>query len=336
MRPPLLHTNSSASAHDENTTNTTRATTSTSGRFITPGHTDRVISSTGTTGRRPGGLSRFAGPARRVMAPDPSEGEELLSDLSKGATGMSKRKAYMAILTHPSPDSPMDKASPGSDLSSGIRDSTPVESEPRSYRLSPMSEDPAEESRPSPVVRSLHSHSSVHSLQGHRNSPDPNDKPFRPFHSAIGDLENQPPSFMLSTPRKRSDELVGETKSPRVVSSRSNHARSPLQPARLLPAALPPSSPKHELKPSRPAPIFENENRQSQLLQPQPQAQFQPVQAAATASIQAPAAANPQQAQWTGNTQTLVNPVAVQSTKRSYVVGSDYGQCPRIQANDSV
>ena len=199
-----------------------------------------------------------------------------------------------------------------------VQSTPPVENDGRSYHLSPMSEDPAEESRPSPTPQAIASHSSVHALQGRRNSPDPNEKPFRPFQSAV-EMESGSLSYRHSTPHKVEPRSAYSAKSPRMESQpRLEGTRSPLAPARSLPTALPrPPSPKHELKASRPAPILEQENKQY--------LPVQPIDVVAR-TVPAPPIQSESQAQvqWTGNTQTLVNPApVVQSNKRSYVVNSN-------------
>ncbi|ORX39001.1 kinase-like domain-containing protein [Kockovaella imperatae] len=257
-RPALVSTGSSSSVNDHtDTTKTIKAlggdAQTTRSRFVTPGHTDRTIGALSTTGRRVHGLSRFGGPARRVVAPE--TGEEVLAD--------------------PMSDSP-NTASPANS-------STTPQEEPRSFRLSPMSEDP-EESRPLPA------NSSVHSLQGRRNSPDPDDKPFRPFQTLGGESGS---SYRHSTPHKEIS--VQPARSPRA------QARSPLAPARTIPAALPPSP--QPIKASRPAPPID----------------FKPIHHPVQATVQPSAPAEP--TQW-NNTQTLVNPVPAPA-KRSFIVNNN-------------
>nr|XP_019047916.1 TTK protein kinase [Kwoniella bestiolae CBS 10118]OCF26846.1 TTK protein kinase [Kwoniella bestiolae CBS 10118] len=74
MRPLLTHTSSTSSIPQEPTSSTVLPTSN----YMTPGVTERTLTSTArSTGRRLGGLSKFGGPARRVIpALEPEDVQE--------------------------------------------------------------------------------------------------------------------------------------------------------------------------------------------------------------------------------------------------------------------
>ncbi|WRT68921.1 uncharacterized protein IL334_005903 [Kwoniella shivajii] len=80
MRPGLVHTSSTSSIPlDSSTSTVTR-----SSNYMTPGVTDRTLTSTArSTGRRLGGLSKFGGPARRVIPA--TEVEEMQEGLNRSS-----------------------------------------------------------------------------------------------------------------------------------------------------------------------------------------------------------------------------------------------------------
>ena len=89
MRPPMYHTTSGSSIHGDsqngNTGNQNQRT-----RYVTPGHTERVLGALGTAGRIRG-LSRFGGPPQRAadMPANEEQAEEGLMDDAHSGTGLS-------------------------------------------------------------------------------------------------------------------------------------------------------------------------------------------------------------------------------------------------------
>ncbi|OCF44902.1 TTK protein kinase [Kwoniella heveanensis CBS 569] len=72
FRPMLVHTHSGSAVSQEHTSHNDPARIN--NNFMTPGITDRTMTATArSTTRRLGGLSRFGGPARRVMTPFDAE-----------------------------------------------------------------------------------------------------------------------------------------------------------------------------------------------------------------------------------------------------------------------
>ncbi|KAK4686898.1 serine/threonine-protein kinase TTK/MPS1, partial [Tremellales sp. Uapishka_1] len=84
VRPPLIHASSASSIHSDDAAN--NPPSDARSHFITPALTERrLVSTAASTGRRLGGLSRFGGPARRLVAPPETgegegEGEDKMSE----------------------------------------------------------------------------------------------------------------------------------------------------------------------------------------------------------------------------------------------------------------
>ena len=144
-----------------------------------------------------------------------------------------------------------------------MNESSPSETDNKSYHLSPTSDAPPERHlSPHP----LPSHQSVHSLHGRRNSPDPDVKPFRPFQPEV-DKENQPPQQYSAFSRDASKPMARAFSTGSTLVERPQ----PLRPTHSVERPLSPSR-ERELVASRPAPVMEHDAKHvTQDVKPLPQ-----------------------------------------------------------------
>ncbi|WWC73223.1 uncharacterized protein I206_107189 [Kwoniella pini CBS 10737] len=185
MRPPLTHT-SSASSVPQNHSSTALPRSS---NYVTPGLTDRTLSSTTrSTGRRLGGLSKFGGPARRVVPA--LEAEELQEEAERASPVLiaSPPRNTSSPISRPAAEpqrSPVlsDQADLGSKFaSSSSRHRSPPITRYDGLPLGQASQIPsssANDRNPRENVQFAYVKTPT------RNQPDEGDQPFRPFSSQI-------------------------------------------------------------------------------------------------------------------------------------------------------
>ncbi|WWD21061.1 hypothetical protein CI109_105542 [Kwoniella shandongensis] len=166
LRPTITHTSSSSSIPSESTA-TSRS------HFVTPGITDRTLSSVRSTGRRLGGLSKFGGPARRVVAS--AENEEVDE----------VQRASPVLIAQPSSSS-----SPPREAYTDYRSRRVSPPRQRSILRTTIREE-SEAPVPIPEYRRP---------EPRATSPNPpsDDKPFRPFNRRP-EQEARPPPHTLET-----------------------------------------------------------------------------------------------------------------------------------------
>nr|XP_031862296.1 uncharacterized protein CI109_002261 [Kwoniella shandongensis]KAA5529368.1 hypothetical protein CI109_002261 [Kwoniella shandongensis] len=218
LRPTITHTSSSSSIPSESTA-TSRS------HFVTPGITDRTLSSVRSTGRRLGGLSKFGGPARRVVAS--AENEEV---------DEVQRASPVLIESPPpresSPAQPSSSSSPPREAYTDYRSRRVSPPRQRSILRTTIREE-SEAPVPIPEYRRP---------EPRATSPNPpsDDKPFRPFNRRP-EQEARPPPHTLETMVVRPERY-----------SKPISRRSPSPPqARISPPAV-------TLHAARPAPAVES------------------------------------------------------------------------------
>ncbi|WVQ81531.1 hypothetical protein IAT38_003655 [Cryptococcus sp. DSM 104549] len=257
IRQPISHAASASSMDASSSTNRSN--------FATPGVTERTMTG-GLTARRLGGLSKFGGPARRVV--QPLESDELPESLDRRSP---------ALIDSPVHDPPRSAVPSGASSStSPIYSTEPALPDPitRSHRSSPSTQDPQPRSasslREAPIPESLlreqaPSRSIYPAETGSRRqdvlrapSPGP-DRPFRPF-SKPSEQENQPTARTLgglgglrstgeaAVPRPPSSNGLRNVGEPSLVSSRPADSRDSTPPLH---------APAPALRAARPAPVVE-------------------------------------------------------------------------------
>ncbi|WVW79195.1 hypothetical protein I302_101161 [Kwoniella bestiolae CBS 10118] len=190
MRPLLTHTSSTSSIPQEPTSSTVLPTSN----YMTPGVTERTLTSTArSTGRRLGGLSKFGGPARRVIPALEPEDVQEESEKASPVLIDSPPRAISPPIYDTVPDVPSYASS--SNRNPGLAH-LPSRNQ---YHNSPV----IEQSKHSAILEEdipsiLQSHGTSRGLaersyrqnetrdslrSGIVNRPDEEDRPFRPFSS---------------------------------------------------------------------------------------------------------------------------------------------------------
>ncbi|OCF72575.1 TTK protein kinase [Kwoniella mangroviensis CBS 8886] len=273
MRPVLTHTSSSSSIPLESSSSATLTSTST---YMTPGITERTLTSTArSTGRRLGGLSKFGGPARRVIpALEPGDIQE---EAERGSPVLLESPPRNEPLPLQEPDSALPSHQQSSSTGSThfahlpprnqyhgspvIQQSkSPVIPEEDMF-ISQRSQEPFQ-GRLEQLHRSSERRSSLQSTNP--NIPDEEDRPFRPFNSQVdrgnGRSTEMPnysqPQQSQYDPSYRDD--VGISAYPQPI------RKSPPAPDRYSPQPQP-----QPLRAVRPAPAVNNiQNSQTSLANP--------------------------------------------------------------------
>ncbi|WWC91347.1 uncharacterized protein L201_006290 [Kwoniella dendrophila CBS 6074] len=251
IRPQLMHTNSASSIDNETSATFTLSRTS---NYMTPGVTDRTLTSAArSTGRRLGGLSKFGGPARRVVPA--LETEDIQEEPDKPSPVLMNSPPRNT----PSPP-PATRSSRSTTLPSSVNESSahshlhsrtqsrnsPVQHFDRPSatveEAIPNLERSQQRSNPDPQLG--YQSAGLRETVMLSNRPDENDRPFRPFSSTV---------HQNSANADTADHL------PQAYDHRNNMGSSSSQLLRRSPPALQRHSPPpHPLRAVRPAPAISN------------------------------------------------------------------------------
>lgn len=266
IRPPLTHTSSASSIHlDANS-----ISSSTRNHYVTPGITERTMTSTASsTGRRLGGLSRFGGPARRVIPPP----EEPVDEDENCSSPVLTSTSIFHVLADPIDSPRIEEERSTTELGHRQRSRSPEvnhmlrrpkHSPPRGHdpypSLAEVDEANSESLRDARHRLGQSVGSVVHRSET-RTSPQLNDdRPFRPFQR-YQDQENQP-EYKREGAASR---LLSKDAVPHSTTSVLDRPPpQPLKPAHIVPGPLGSSpvlqitpAPTHALIATRPAPSVE-------------------------------------------------------------------------------
>ncbi|WWD06607.1 hypothetical protein V865_004700 [Kwoniella europaea PYCC6329] len=272
MRPVSTRISSASSIPHESSPATLTSTST----YMTPGITERTLTSTArSTGRRLGGLSKFGGPARRVMPA--LEPEEVQEEAERGSPVLLESPPRNEPLPLQEPDSTVPSHQQSSSTSSTHFAHLPPRNQ---YRGSPViqqskspvlpeedmvisqrSQEPFQ-GRLEEVHRSSDRRSSLQSTNP--NIPDEEDRPFRPFNSQV-DRGNGRSTVIPNYPQSQQSQYDPSYRNDVGLSAYPQPMRkSPPAPDRYSPQPQP-----QPLRAVRPAPAVNNiQNSQTSLANP--------------------------------------------------------------------
>ncbi|WVF65693.1 hypothetical protein IAT40_000424 [Kwoniella sp. CBS 6097] len=268
IRPMLAHTHSGSSVSHNQTTNLP-LTRGNSNNYMTPGITERTMVSTArSTTRRLAGLSRFGGPARRVMAS--LDAEENQEDDHKHSNGCPVLLDSPPRNTHAVHPDPMDRANPGTTSPpypptypikmgepSTAHAESPIATESTSSAWTSIPSYPRPDERPESRQR-VRTPTPQEPLSQDFGSEQPvdEDRPFRPFKS--NGIENPPNNPRLDPAQYRQRHRNHNSASTVADSYRqADGATSIITQRAVSPHLVPRHSPRDEnIRALRPAPLL--------------------------------------------------------------------------------
>ncbi|WWC64160.1 uncharacterized protein I303_106768 [Kwoniella dejecticola CBS 10117] len=251
LRPGLTHTSSSSSIPQDLTSSSTLPRSS---NYMTPGITERTLTSTArSTGRRLGGLSKFGGPARRVI-PASLEAEEIHEEVERASPVLietpppkAPSPIYRVETQIRQPQTQLDQADliPSYASSSSRHRNSPVGR--YESAADALDEEPQYDRGQSATGRTAREYAVPEGLHTPaRNQPNEDVHPFRPFGSQ--DIRASPPN-----PRYADQQPQPLPRYTRAAPVRSTARRSPPAPTRTSPPEQQP------LRAVRPAPTVHDQ-----------------------------------------------------------------------------